>query len=54
VRTKGTINNIQVGRRVATDGGVANSADGETAAQDPDATTVHPKTWRELTVIAGD
>ncbi len=43
-----------MGQRVATDGGVANSADGKTAAQDPDATAVHPKTWRELTVVAGD
>ena len=44
---------IQVGDRVATDGGVANSADG-TAAEDPNATAVDPDTWRLVTITVDD
>lgn len=40
------IQNVKVGDRVATDGGVANSADGKTKATDPNATEVDRKTWR--------
>jgi hypothetical protein len=42
-----------VGDRVATDGGATTSADGKAAA-DPNATEVNPKTWREITIQAGD
>ena len=45
------IQTITVGERVATDGGVANSPTG-TAAADPNATAVHRKKWREITIIA--
>jgi RHS repeat-associated protein len=51
--TEEAINDIQVGQRVATDGGVANSPDG-LAASDPNATAVDPATWREVTIDAGD
>ena len=40
------IEQVNVGQRVATDGGVANSPDGKTQATDPNATEVDPKTWR--------
>jgi hypothetical protein len=52
--TEEAINDIQVGQRVATDGGVANSPDGKTAAADPNATAVNRQTWREVTIDAGD
>jgi RHS repeat-associated protein len=51
--TEEAINDIQVGQRVATDGGAANSPQSKTAA-DPNATAVVPATWRELTIDAGD
>jgi hypothetical protein len=38
----------------STDGGVANSANGKTEAADPNATSVNRRTWRELTITAGD
>jgi hypothetical protein len=43
------IQDIQVGQRVATDGGVANSPTGSKAA-DPNATEVDPATWRLVTM----
>lgn len=48
------IQDVPVGSRVATDDGVANSADGKTSAADPNQTEVDPKTWRlvSLTVDA--
>ncbi len=52
--TEEAINDIQVGQRVATDGGVANSANGKTKAADPNSTKVNPKTWRLITIEAGD
>ncbi len=48
-KTEEAIQDIQVGQRVATDGGVANSPTG-TAAADPNATQVDPKTWRLVTM----
>lgn len=45
-QTEEAIEQIHVGQRVATDGGVANGADGKTKADDPNATEVDPKTWR--------
>ena len=53
-KTEEAIEDIHVGQRVATDGGVANSADGKTEAADPNATNVNRNTWREVTVTAGD
>jgi hypothetical protein len=52
--TKESIDNLHVGQRVKTDGGVANSADGKTAAADPSATAVDPKTWRLVTIDTDD
>jgi len=49
-----SIEEIHVGQRVATDGGVANSADGRTAAVDPNTTAVDPATWRLVTISSGD
>ena len=51
--TEEPIQGILVGERVATDGGVANSSDGEAAAS-PNATTVNPKTSRVITITAND
>ncbi len=51
--TEQSIGSIQVGERVATDGGVANSPTG-TAAADPNSTEVDPTTWREVTIDAAD
>lgn len=52
--TEEPVQDIQVGDRVATDGGAANSPDGKAAAN-PNATEVkNPNSWREITVIAGD
>jgi hypothetical protein len=48
------IESIYVGQRVATDGGVSNSVDGQSAAVDPSATEVDPETWRLVTITAGD
>jgi hypothetical protein len=53
-QTRAAIEQICVGDRVATDGGVANSVDGNTKAADPNATAVDPKTWRKVRIIAGD
>ncbi len=52
--TKESNDNLHVGQRVKTDGGVANSADGKTAAADPNATAVDPKTWRLVTIDTDD
>jgi hypothetical protein len=52
--TEEQIQDIQVGQRVATDGGVANSADGHTATSDPNATEVDPATWRLVTITAAN
>jgi len=43
------IQDIRVGQRVATDGGVANSPTG-TKAADPNSTAVNPVTWRLVTM----
>ena len=51
--TEVPIQNITVGQRVATDGGVANSSDGQVAA-DPDSTAVDPSTWRLITITYED
>ncbi len=53
-RTKMPIEQVRVGQRVATDGGMANSADGKTADPNPRATAVDPATWRLVTILAGD
>jgi len=52
--TEEPIQNIHVAQRVATDGGVANSPDGHTAASDPSATQVDPSTWKEVTISTPD
>jgi RHS repeat-associated protein len=44
--TQEAIDQVRVGQRVATDGGIANSGDGKTKAEDIDATRVDPQTWR--------
>ncbi len=49
-KTEEQIQDIHVGDRVATDDGVANSADGKTAAADSSATQVDPATWRLVTM----
>jgi hypothetical protein len=48
------IDQIHVGERVTTDGGVANSADGKRKSQDPNATAIDPKTWCEVTIASSD
>ncbi len=53
-QTEEAIDQIHVGQRVATDGGAANSADGHTAAEDPNATEVDAVTWRLVIIKAGD
>jgi RHS repeat-associated protein len=53
-QSKEAIDQIHVGQRVATDGGVANSADGKTAFADPTHTDVDPKTWRLIKVQSDD
>jgi hypothetical protein len=52
-KTHVAIESIRVCQRVATDGGVSNSADGKTKAADPNATAVDPRSWRKLTIRAG-
>ncbi len=49
-KTEEPIDDLIVGQRVATDGGVANSATGTTSS-DPDSTAVNRKTWRLVTLL---
>jgi RHS repeat-associated protein len=49
-----SIEQVHVGQRVKTYGGAANSADSKTKSKWPNTTEVDPKTWRLVTINAGD